>query len=89
MPRLNLEIDEEKLLRAYKISSLNPKSVFFPPNAKCHVFIVNRKWEEVDHELEESIGASFLDASTLVQRERDIDPLGLPHSVEYVSFFWL
>ena len=89
MPRLNLEIDEERLLRAYKISSLNPKSVFLLPNANAYVLIVSRKWEEVDHEFEESIGASFLDASSLVQRGRDIDPLGLPHSVEYVAFTWL
>ncbi|KAH9477696.1 Exocyst complex component SEC5A [Psilocybe cubensis] len=38
MPRLNFNVDEATLLKAYKISSLNPT-----------------KWEEVDHDFDESI----------------------------------
>jgi exocyst complex component 2 len=48
------------------------------------MLIVTRKWEEVDHEFDESIGTSLLEQSTLVERERETDPLGLPHSVEYI-----
>jgi len=55
-------------------------------NTYCILIFLTRKWEEVDHEFEESIGASLLEPSTLVEREKESDPLGLPHSVEYVPF---
>lgn len=60
MPRLNFDIDEATLLKAYKISSLTPS-----------------KWEEVDHDFEESVASSLLSPSATGEREREGDPLGL------------
>ncbi|KAF8970197.1 exocyst complex component Sec5-domain-containing protein [Flammula alnicola] len=55
MPRLNFEIDEATLLKAYKIGTLTPK-----------------KWEEVDHEFEDSVASSLLSPG-----DREGDALGL------------
>ncbi|KDR72646.1 hypothetical protein GALMADRAFT_73791 [Galerina marginata CBS 339.88] len=65
MPRLNFNVDEATLLKAYKISTLHPT-----------------RWEEVDHDFDESIASATSMASGGVgvgqEREREKeDPLGL------------
>ncbi|TRM60363.1 exocyst complex component Sec5-domain-containing protein [Schizophyllum amplum] len=61
MPKLNFDVDEATLLKAYKISSLRPT-----------------QWEEIDHDLEDSVAGSLANAST----EGDGgDPLGIGSSV--------
>ncbi|KAI5888789.1 uncharacterized protein SCHCODRAFT_02637716 [Schizophyllum commune H4-8] len=46
MPKLNFDVDEATLLKAYKISSLRPT-----------------QWEEIDHDLEDSVAGSLANAS--------------------------
>ncbi|KAF8907521.1 exocyst complex component Sec5-domain-containing protein [Mucidula mucida] len=60
MPRLSYNVDEAALLKAYKISTLNPT-----------------QWEEVDHDLEDSV------AGALTGNGGDVegDPLGIGSSV--------
>ncbi|KAK7439305.1 Exocyst complex component S5 [Stygiomarasmius scandens] len=62
MPKLNFDVDEATLLKAYQISSLKPKS-----------------WEEIDHEMEDSIAGSI--ANTSGSGEVEGDPLGIGSSV--------
>ncbi|KAG2003313.1 hypothetical protein CC2G_003924 [Coprinopsis cinerea AmutBmut pab1-1] len=62
MPKLNFDIDEATLLKAYKISSLNPP-----------------RWEEVDHELEDSVAGALL--SPTAGNEGEGDPLNLGSNV--------
>ncbi len=88
MPRLNLNVDEAQLLRTYQLSSLNPTYV----TRHAHIWnvlddLACRKWEEVDHELEDSVAGSMLSPTSTADRdrEREGNPLGLPHSLECVS----
>lgn len=62
MPRLNFDIDEATLLKAYKISTLTPT-----------------KWEEVDHELEDSVAGALLSPTS--GNESEGDPLNLGSNV--------
>ncbi|KAF9459756.1 exocyst complex component Sec5-domain-containing protein [Collybia nuda] len=57
MPKLNFDIDEAALLKAYKISSLNPT-----------------KWEEINHELEDSVAGALTSSSGDGEGQ---DPLGI------------
>lgn len=75
MPKLNFEIDEAALLKAYKISSLNPtwgypilSHLFTQLNLGC------RKWEDVDHELEDSVAGALTSSSGDGEGQ---DPLGI------------
>ncbi|KAG6861289.1 hypothetical protein C0995_001843 [Termitomyces sp. Mi166 len=56
MPKLNFDVDEATLLKAYNISSLRPS-----------------KWEEIDHELENSVAGALTNTSG----DGEGDPLGL------------
>ncbi|KAH6909641.1 exocyst complex component Sec5-domain-containing protein [Coprinopsis sp. MPI-PUGE-AT-0042] len=62
MPKLNFDIDEATLLKAYKISTLTPT-----------------KWEEVDHELEDSVAGALLSPTS--GNESEGDPLNLGSNV--------
>ncbi|GLB39153.1 putative exocyst complex component Sec5 [Lyophyllum shimeji] len=56
MPKLNLDVDEASLLKAYGISTLRPS-----------------KWEDIDHELEDSVAGAL----TSTSGDGEGDPLGL------------
>ncbi|CAA7268370.1 unnamed protein product [Cyclocybe aegerita] len=62
MPRLNFDIDEADLLKAYKIGTLTPL-----------------KWEEVDHDLEDSVAGALLSPASGGDGEGD--PLGLKNAL--------
>ncbi|KZT10260.1 uncharacterized protein LAESUDRAFT_721596 [Laetiporus sulphureus 93-53] len=55
MGRLNFEVDDAELLKAYGVSSLSPQ-----------------KWEEIDHEKDESLAGSLTGSG-----DGETDPLGL------------
>jgi exocyst complex component 2 len=80
MPRLNLDIDEATLLKAYKIGSLNPTYACFrrSPNRRSCIF--NRQWEDVDHDLDDSVPGTLL--SPTGSGEGDGDCLGLESDVK-------
>lgn len=63
MPRLNFDIDEAALLKAYKIGTLNPT-----------------QWEEVDHDLEDSVAGALLSPSS--NNDAEGDPLGIGSAVK-------
>jgi exocyst complex component 2 len=84
MPKLNLNFDEAAILKAYKISSLKPSC---DPFVLC-LFAADslpRKWEDVDHELADSVAGALVDAGAK-SSEMDGDPLGLRSRVKYVQF---
>ncbi|SJL12894.1 related to Exocyst complex component Sec5 [Armillaria ostoyae] len=60
MPKLNFNIDEASLLKAYKISTLNPT-----------------QWEEVDHDLGDSVAGALTGSS-----DGEGDPLGIGSTVD-------
>ncbi|KAF8634820.1 hypothetical protein AX17_004072 [Amanita inopinata Kibby_2008] len=64
MPKLNFDIDEATLLKAYKISSLTPT-----------------KWEEVDHDFEDSLAGVMMSPTGSSADGEPIDPLGLENHV--------
>ncbi|KAL1668690.1 exocyst complex component Sec5-domain-containing protein [Schizophyllum commune] len=65
MPKLNFDVDEATLLKAYKISSLRPT-----------------QWEEIDHDLEDSVAGSLANASADGDGG---DPLGFGSEVKCAS----
>ncbi|KAG6831153.1 hypothetical protein H0H87_006083 [Tephrocybe sp. NHM501043] len=56
MSKLNFDVDEAALLKAYNISSLRPP-----------------KWEDIDHELEDSVAGALTNTSS----DGEGDPLGI------------
>jgi hypothetical protein len=50
-------------------------------NKLKHLFL--RTWEEVDHEIEDSLAGAL--ANTSGSGESDVDPLGLGSNVKYVA----
>lgn len=78
MGRLNFDVDEATLLKAYRISSLNPTCVYVNDDfgRHCHS-AAYRRWEDVDHEQDGSAAGSLADGLAGKENADFADPLGL------------
>jgi len=78
MPRLNFDIDEADLLKAYGIDTLTPTYVYAGTSFPSSRLNEPRKWQVVDHNLEESVAGSILSPTP---GDIENDPLGLGNYV--------
>ena len=81
MPRLNFDIDEADLLKAYKVDTLTPKWVQRNQSTLQYLTHLNSKWQEVDHDIEDSVAGAVLSPTSGIDLESD--PLGLGHTVKF------